>query len=93
MSTFNPGDSVFVVLRNDCAEPVGVSGYIFLARVAAVVFASPLINGHRDLDMLLCYLQSYTETDDSLPIVAVPAEDCYPTKEEAKEAMQNELDD
>lgn len=89
---FNPGDSVFVVLRDNCAEPVEVSGYIFLAQVQDTVFASPIINGHRDLEMILCYMMSVTETDDELMMVAVPVDDCYRTREEAKEAMRNECE-
>ena len=89
---FNPGDSVFVVLRDNGAHPLEVSGYIFLARVQDTVFASPIINGHRDLEMILCYLMSVTETDDELPLVAVPVDDCYHTKDEAKEAMRNECE-
>lgn len=90
---FNPGDPVFVVLRDDCAEPVSTCGYIFLMEVKDVVFAAPGINGARDIDSVLCYLMNCTEDDEELPLVAVPEDDCYHTLAEAKEAMQNELDD
>ena len=90
---FNPGDLVFAVLRDGSAEPVEVTGYIYLAQTGDVVFAAPLINGHRELEYILAYLTALTEDDDELPLVAVPVEDCYHTLEAAKEAMQNELDD
>lgn len=89
---FNPGDPVFCVLRDNCAEPVEVTGYIHLAQVSDVVLAAPGINGQRDLDSVLCYLMNCTEDEDELPLVAVPVDDCYHTLEAAKEAMQNELD-
>lgn len=87
---FEPGDSVYVVLRDNCAEPVEVTGYIFLACVLGTVLAAPGINGSRDLDSVLCYLRNCTEDDDELPIVAVPVEDCYTNREAAEEAMRDE---
>lgn len=87
---FHPGRSMFAVLRDDSDEPVTVAGYIYLARVSDVVFASPGINGCQDLGSILCYLMSCTQDDEELPLVAVPVEDCYATREAAKEAMQNE---
>lgn len=94
----SPGDPVFVVMRDECDDdgwggPIRVTGYVFIACVSDVVIAAPGINGHRDLDYVLAYLQCLTQEDDELPLVAVPAEDCYLTLGAAKEAMQNELDD
>ena len=89
----SPGTHVFAVLRDDSEEPVEVTGYFALAQVLDVVIAAPGINGHRDLEYILAYLMALTKDDDELPLVAVPVEDCYPTLEAAKEAMQNELDD
>lgn len=89
----SPGTTVFAVLRDGSEEPVTVVGYIALARVLEVVIAAPIVNGHRDPEYILAYLMALTKDDDELPLVAVPVEDCYPTLEAAKEAMQNELDD
>ena len=89
---FNPGDHVFIVLRNRLEDPVEVTGYIFITCVNGVAFAAPVVNGHRDVEFLLCYLQNLTQDDEELPLVAVPVEDCYPTREAAKEAMKYELE-
>lgn len=89
----SPGTHVFAVLRDDSEEPVTMVGYIALARVLDVVIAAPIVNGHRDPEYILAYLMALTKDDDELPLVAVPVKDCYPTREAAKEAMQNELDD
>ena len=89
MSNFNPGDPVFVVLRNAAEEPLAAVGYIFIACVDGVVIATRGINGHKDLDYALGYLLSCTQDDEDLPAVAVPVEDCYPTLKAAEEVVEN----
>ena len=87
---FSPGESVFVVLRDESEEPVVVERCISLACVSGVVLAAPSINGRSELDFILGYLMSCTRDDTELNMVAVPVEDCYTTKSAAKEAMRNE---
>lgn len=89
---FSPGESVFVVLRDESKEPVVVERCVSLACVGGVVLAAPSINGRSELDFILGYLMSCTRYDEELNMVAVPVEDCYTTKSAAKEAMQNERD-
>lgn len=89
---FNPGDHVFIVLRDESEEPDAVVGYNFLTCVNGVVLAAPGVNGHKDLDYIMAYLVAVSYDDDELPLVAAHIDDCYPTRKAAEEAMNYELE-
>ena len=81
---FTPGQTVYVIERNECGYPVDVSGYMFLAASDYVAIVSPFINDMEGLEETLEYLVTETAENYDCNLSVFPLEDCYATEEEAK---------
>ena len=70
------------------ATPCDVSGYVFLAQVGDFVIASPYINDHDELDYLMEYRRRETCEDYDADLPVFYADDCFATREAAREALE-----
>ncbi len=85
------GDEVWVVERDEVGYPMDFTGYMFLAKTGEAVLACSFINDMTEADETLEYLIQETEEDDLLGEIGVfRARDCYPTRDAAENALNDE---
>lgn len=88
---------VNVVERDGFGEAYEATGYFFIAEIHGYVLCSPhIIRGGRtldDIDEVLEYFSEQTAEQEEADIYVFPAEDCYKTIQEAKEALNTEIGD
>ncbi len=85
-----PGDSVWIVERDENGEAYDVSGYMFLAEVDDYVILSAYINDYDDLRSTMDYHATETVENYDTDLAVFSASDCYPTREEAEAALKKE---
>lgn len=97
IENLNAGSEVNVVERDEFGEACEATGYFFIAEIHGYVLCSPyVIRGGRtldDIDEVLEYFNTQTAEQESADIYVFPAEDCYKTIQEAKEALKAEIGD
>ena len=87
---FYPGETVFVVERDEDGIPCETSGYLFLARSADAVILSCFIYGLDTLEETLEYHIEQTAEDYDTHLAVFPAEDCYKSRKLAEQALKAE---
>ena len=87
---FTPGQTVYVVERDECAYPVDVSGYMFLAQSDYVAIVTPFINDMEGLEETLEYLVVDTAENYDCRLAVFPLEDCFATIQEAEATKKDE---
>lgn len=87
---FTPGQTVYVIERDECGYPRDVSGYMLLAQVGYVAIVTPFINDMTELEETLEYLVTETEEDYGCNLPVFPSEDCFATLEEAEKMYKSE---
>lgn len=85
-----PGDRVYVVERDEDGDAVGVSGYMFLARVNNAAIVAPYFNGVDDLERIIDILILETQRDVGSEMYVFPGVDCYAALDTAKKALDEE---
>ena len=97
IDNLNAGSEVSVVERDEWGEACEASKYFFVTEIHGYVLCSPyIIRGGRtldDIDEVLEYFNAQTAEQESADIYVFPAEDCYKTIQEAKEALKDEIGD
>lgn len=86
----NAGAEVWVVERDEESIACEVSGYMFLAEVADFVIASGYVNGMTHIEGILAYHAQETAENYDTDLAVFPAVDCWPTKEAAHAALDDE---
>ena len=89
---FAAGQRVYVVMRDECADPSEVAGYIFLAQAGSYVIMTPYINDYKTLDETLKYHAEETRQTYYTYLSVHPVADCYASREEAHTAFEAEME-
>lgn len=87
---FTPGQSVYVVERDECGNACETTGYMFLAKSADAVILSSYINDMETLEETLQYHIEQTAEDYDTHLAVFPASDCYQTLAQANAALAEE---
>lgn len=86
---FEPGETVYIVERDEDGNANDTAGVIFLFSLENVVFCSPGINGHIDLEYLLSeFVRETAESCGRSSVCVYPKKDCYHTLAEAEAALE-----
>ena len=89
---FTPGESVWVVERDDCGNVDDFGGYMCLGSACNFAIASAFVYGCDGLEEILQYYAKETANDFDVDLHVFPIEDCYKTKEEAESAFNKEME-
>ena len=84
------GSEVWAVERDEEDLACEVSGYMFLAEVAGFVIATPYISGMKHIKSIMAYHAQMTAENYGTDLAVLPAEDCWPTREAALAALEEE---
>lgn len=87
---YKPGDPVWVVERDEIDEPDCVSGYVFVAYADGVVIVHPYIGDCGEIDAILYDCITETRENGECDLEVFPIEDCYCSKEDAKNALKGD---
>lgn len=87
---FKPGDSVYVIERDESDKPVDYSGYMCIAVSENAVVLSSYINDLEDITDTLEYHIRETAENFDTHLAVFPLGDCYATAEDAKKAIDDE---
>jgi len=90
---FKPGEPLWVVERDEDGNACDVSGFLYMAEVAGAVIVTPKVYGCDSLTEILGYHIGQTAQDYDTDLAVFPADDCYLSKFDAKEALANETED
>lgn len=90
---FHPGDTVYIVERDDWGEVYDVSGYMYLAEVAHGIICCPWYNNLQNVDDMIEHFIEETAMDNELCMRVFPIDDCYCDLDEARAAMAEKGDD
>lgn len=90
---FIPGETIWIVERDETGYASEVSGLVFLAEVAGAVIVTPKIYGREGLKEIMAYHIEETVENYDTDLSVFPAQDCYRCKHEAVEARYNETED
>lgn len=85
-----PGDTVWVIERDECEEPIEISGYMFFAFVGRAAIVSSFINDSETLDETVEYHIEETLNNYDTDLSVFPKNDCYLTRDAAKAALKKE---
>ena len=84
---FSPGQTVWVIERDEDGEAYDFSGYVFVTSLRGIALVSPKINGSSEIDVILMdQVESRINYSDGC-IEAYPADDCYLSREAAEKAL------
>lgn len=84
---FSPGQTVWVIERDEDGEAYDFSGYVFVTSLRGIALVSPKINGSSEIDVILMdQVESRINYADGC-IEAYPADDCYLSREAAEQAL------
>ena len=86
---FNPGDVIWVVIRDENGAPFDVSEQVFLARLKDVAITA--MNIGWDIDAIVEVLLESTRFNADTDVKAYLSSDCYCTEKDASKALENEL--
>lgn len=89
---FTPGQSVYVVERDEDGNACETTGYMFLAKSAGAVILSSYINDMETLEETLQYHIEQTAEDYDTNLAVFPASDCYETLHQAETALEKETE-
>lgn len=89
---FKPGQSVYVVERDEDGNACETTGYMFLAKSADAVILSSYINDLETLEETLLYHIQQTAEDYDTHLAVFPASDCYETLDQAEKALAKETE-
>ena len=81
---FTPGQTVYVIERDECGNPADISGFMFLAASGHAAIVTPFINDLEELEETLEYLVVETAENYDCDLSVFPLEDCYATEEDAE---------
>lgn len=87
---FTPGQTIYVIERDEYAYPTEVSGYMFLAQNDYVAIVTPFIDDIEQLEETLEYLVSQTVENYDCNLPVFPLEDCYATRDDALASLSKE---
>lgn len=87
------GDTVWIIERDECEEPIEISGYMFFAFVGRAVIVSAFINDSKTLDETVEYHIEETSRNYDTDLSVFPQNDCYLTREEAEAALKKSEDE
>lgn len=85
---FQPGDTVYVVERNEYDQPVEVSGYMFIAATCGFVIVSPFICALETAEDTLDCQARNTQYDFSADLRVYRKVDCFAAPEEAHDVLK-----
>lgn len=84
---FSPGQTVWVIDRDEDGEAYDFSGYVFVTSLRGIALVSPKINGSSEIDVILMdQVESRINYADGC-IEAYPVDDCYLSREAAEQAL------
>lgn len=84
---FSPGQTVWVIERDEDGEAYDFSGYVFVTSLRGIALVSPKINGSSEIDVILMdQVESRINYADGC-IEAYPVDDCYLSREAAEQAL------
>ena len=90
---FSPGQTVWVIDRDEDGEAYDLSGYVFVTSLRGIALVSPKINGSSEIDVILMdQVESRINYADGC-IEAYPVDDCYLSREAAEKALEGGGDD
>lgn len=81
------GTEVWILERDACGEPCGVSGYMFLAEVGNFVILTAYINDLECLEETMAYHAEGTAENRDTALAVFPVGDCFTTREDAYTAL------
>lgn len=84
------GSEVWAVERDEVGLACEVSGYMFLAEVAGFVITTPYISGTKHIESIMAYHAQMTAENYDTDLAVLPAKDCWPTREAALTALEEE---
>lgn len=84
---FSPGQTVWIVERDEDDEAYDFSGYVFVTSLRGIVLVSPRINWSSEIDVILMEQIKSRINCSGGSIEAYPADDCYLTREAAEQAL------
>lgn len=85
---FSPGQTVWVIERDEDNEAYDFSGYVFVTSLRGIALVSPEINWSSEIDVILMERIKSRINCSGGSIEAYPADDCYLTREEAEAALE-----
>ncbi len=85
---FSPGQTVWVIERDEDNEAYDFSGYVFVTSLRGIALVSPEINWSSEIDVILMEQIKSRINCSGGSIEAYPADDCYLTREEAEAALE-----
>lgn len=83
-----PGDTIWIIERDECEEPIEISGYMFFAFVGRAAIVSSFINDSETLEETVEYHIEETLNNFDTDLSVFPKNDCYLTREEAEAALE-----
>ena len=92
VSSFKPGECVYVLERDEDGEPIDVAGCMFLAEASGYVIASAFVNDMEGAEETLSYHAEETKDNYDTDLMVCPIEDVYQTLQEAEAARREEAD-
>ena len=84
---FSPGQTVWVVERDEDNAAYDFSGYVFVTSLRGIELVSPKINWSSEIDVILMEQIKSRINCSGGSIEAYPADDCYLTREAAEQAL------
>lgn len=95
--SFDAGQLIWIVERDEEGNPYRSTGYVFLAQVMCAAIVTPRINGVDDLGYTVNWHIKETCFNQDTNLLVFPIQDCYGTRDAAKAALcvehkENELD-
>lgn len=82
-----PGEEVYVIVRDEDGAAVEASGYMFLAEACGYVIASTWINDLTGAEETLEYHAQETRAELDTDLTVFPAKDCFVDYESACTAL------
>lgn len=83
-----PGDTIWIIERDEYEEPIEISWYMFFAFVGRAAIVSSFINDSETLDETVEYHIDETMNNFDTDLSVFPKNDCYLTREEAEAALK-----
>lgn len=90
---FTPGQSVYVVERDEDGNACDTNEYMFLAKLADAVILTSTFYGLKTLEVVLQYHIEQTAEDYDTHLAVFPASDCYETLDQAETALEKETEE
>lgn len=85
------GDGIWVIDRDILGNPCEIAGVVFITAVNGVALVAPYLADSGDLDCILQECIDETAKNMECDLLAYPLEDCFWSKEEAEQALKEDL--